>query len=358
MDFFNNNLQEEEKRDQAFQTVVAHRDLLHLAIKRKQPPTYENAFGLINEYSPDLYKEVTELLTKKNESDLVKYYKESAEIQSDTEGVEITALDLIEKEIDKLNDLVEKNPSKKTIARRLIEHQIARENLNPVHLTENRILNRDYSKVDRSDYATKYFEDDNFTDYKLQDNNFLRIRFLHPDKPEHITGTDLIYEQYDLVNQKVRFVFLQYKIWEKGILYMSQNSGLREQMHKMKSCLCDNGFCKSYEGKKFPNEYRLPYCSGFIRPTDKLQDANSKLMSTGFHVPLCRAIEIAEEHNKIDKNLIKGQSFNSGIFEELFNTNMIGSRWLDIEELDSFYFNNSIFSNTNRIKLYATETKE
>jgi hypothetical protein len=360
MSYFNNeSIPEEERRDKAFQTIVAHRDLLQLAIKKSQPPTYENAFGLINEHSPELYKEIINLLTKKNESDLVKYYKETAEIQTTDSGKEVTALELIEKEITRLNDLLEKDSTKKTIVRRLIEHQVARENLRPVHLTENRILNRDYSKVDRSDYASKHFENDNFIDYKLQNKDILRIRFLHPDKPEHITGTDLIYEQYDLLNQKVRLVFLQYKIWEKGILYMSQNSGLKEQMARMKTYICDNNICKSYDGKKFSDKYRLPYCTGFIRPTDKIQDSESKLMSSGYHLPLCKAIEIAEANDKIDRELIRGQSFTSGIFEELFNSNMIGSRWLDLEELNDFYTKNKIFDiSSDRIKLYAIEMKE
>ncbi len=359
MSYFNDEkIPLEERRDKAFQTIVAHRDLLHLAVKKKQPPTYENAIGLMYEHSPNVYNDVIQLLTKKNESDLVKYYKETAEIQSEESEKKIEAIDLIEEEIVRLEKLLEINPTKKTIQRRLIEHQVARENLNPIHLTENRILNRDYSKIDRTDYASKHFENDNFIDFKLQDKNILRIRFLHPDKPEHITGTDLIYEQYDLVNSKVRVVFLQYKIWNKGVLYMSQNQGLKEQMIKMKSYICDNEFCKSYEGKKFPSKYRLPYCTGFIRPTDRIQDSDSKLMSTGYHVPLCRAIEMSENHDRIDRKLIKGQSFTSGIFEELFNSNMIGSRWLDIEEIDNFYAANKIFEKSDRIKLYAIEMKE
>jgi len=353
--FSNESIPEDQRRNIAFQTVVVHRDLLQLANKQKQPPTYDNALALLHDVSLEAFKEVNKLVTSKNESELIRYYRDIAEINTIEGKIEITALDLIEEEIKKLEYLLKKDPSKKTIKSKLLEHKVAKEKLEPIRLTENRILNRDYSRVDRSDYATKCFEDDHFTDFKLNNKDILRIRFLHPDHDEHITGADLIYEQYDLKNEKGRFVFLQYKVWEKGVLYMSQNKNLAEQMEKMRAMVCDQGYCCSKDGAMYSNRYRLPYCSAFVRPTDKIQVNDSKLMSSGYHLPLCASIQLAGEFGKIAKEQMKGQSFSSKIFEELFNENMLGSRWMSIDEMEEFYRNSNIFNSVDRIKLYARE---
>ncbi|MBK8367666.1 MAG: hypothetical protein IPL10_09665 [Bacteroidetes bacterium] len=353
--FSNEEVSEEQRRNIAFQTIVAHRDLLQLANKRSTPPTYENALGLLNEIAPDLYEQFTVLLSRKNDSELVQYFKDLAEIKSKESGKEISAIDLIERQIETLQDLHDKDTTKGTVTKRLLEHRVAREKMEPVRLTENRILNRDYSKADRTTYADKLFDDDFYTDYKLKNKNILRIRFLHPDNDEHVTGADLIYEQYDLKNDLVRFVFLQYKVWEKGTIYVSQSTNLEEQMDKMKTVLCDNNLCVCPENETLNKKNRLPYCSGFIRPTDRIQENDSKLMSTGYHLPLCRAIELAGEYGKIEKDSIKEQSFKSHIFEELFNDNMIGSKWIAVKTLEEVYEKNQIFKKSDRIKLYALE---
>ena len=359
MSFFTNeDLPEEIRRNLAFQTLIAHRDLLQFANKTKQPPTYENAIGLLNQLAPEIYSEVTSLLTKKNESELIHYFKELAEIKTKETGTQISAMELMDKQIETLQNLHAQDPSKKSVSNRLLQHQIARAQMEPVRLTENRILNRDYNNVDRSDYASELFQNDQFKDFKLKKDNYLRIRFLHPDAYEHITGADLIYEQYDTENELVRFIFLQYKTWEEDVIYVSQARNLDAQMAKMKALLCDNGYCNCSNGHNHPLKYRLPYCSGFVRPTDKLQENDSKLMSSGYHVPVCKAIELSGEYGKISKADIKEQSFGSSIFEELFNDNMIGSRWIPIDELKNLYASNEIFADTDRIILYAQEHKK
>lgn len=360
MSFFSDKeIEEHKRRNIAFQTLIANRELLQLATKKNQPPTYESALGLLNELSPVIYNEITQLLTKKNDSELIQYFKDQAEILSKEQQTEITSIELIESEISRLEHLHEQDKTKKSLTTKLLQHRVAREQMEPVRLTENRILNRDYSKVDRSDYAHKYFENDHFTDFTLDDGEILRIRFLHPDAYEHVTGADLIYEQFNLETEMIRFIMLQYKTWENGVMYVSQAANLEAQMTKMKKLLCDRDYCCGSNDTNHANtQFRLPYCSGFIRPTDKLQENNSKLMSSGYHLPLCKAIELAGEYGKITKSDIKGKSFSSNLFEELFNDNMVGSRWIKISEIDDFYAENNIFSDTNRILLYAQEHRK
>jgi hypothetical protein len=53
----------------------------------------------------------------------------------------------------------------------------------------------------------------------------------------------------------------------------------------MKFFTCDKNFCNSASSE---NSYRFPCCSGFLRPTDKLQNADQKFISTGEHLPICK----------------------------------------------------------------------
>lgn len=356
MSFFSNSkINEESRRNLAFQTIVAHRDLLQIANKRNQPPTYENALGLLNELAPDLYNDFIELLSRKNKSELVQYFTDLSEIKSKEAAREITPIELIERQIKTLQELHDQDPSKKTVTKRLMEHLVAREKMDLVRLTENRILNRDFNQVSRESYSDKLFQDDFYSDYKLKNSNILRIRFLHPDTDEHVTGADLIYEQYDLTKNKVRFVFLQYKTWDKDVIYTSSTANLVPQLEKMTNLLCKNKLCHSSAGNKTSNKYRLPYCSAFLRPTDKVQNSDSKLISSGYHLPICNALKLIESEGKIEKKMIKEESFSSHIFEELFNSNMVGTRWIETEDLEKIYEENKIFKKSDRIKLYAQE---
>ena len=351
---------EDEKRNLAFQTVVGMRDALSLATKKQQPPTYEQALTIINDLAPDLYNDVCKLISAKNDNDIVKYYREEAHIQSVISGIDIKPEDLISEEIDRLTKLKKEAKLPKNEIR-LFESRIASlyvglENLKPRELTENRILNRDYSKVDRSHYfAEQYFENDFYIDYELPFKKTLRLRLLHPDRPEHVTGADLIYEQYNHEKNKVRFIFLQYKTWDKGVIYFSQHENLKPQLGKMKSSLCDKGFCEKPDKIEIIEKFRFPYCCGFLRPTDKLQNQDSKMISSGLYIPVCNVLEMYENAKKLEKSSLKQNTLSHKHFEELFNQNIIGSRWLDVDEVEDFYKEKEIIQHKDSIKIFARE---
>lgn len=356
----NGNLSEDESRDIAFQTIVGMRDALSLATKKQQPPTYEQALDIFYDLDVDLYNDVCKLISGKNDNDIVKYFREEAKLKSIIENKQFEPEELINQEIERLNLLKAKaNLPKdeiKFIQRRVAQLYSGLENLKPRNLSENRILNRDYSKIDRSHYfAEKTFENDFYVDYELPSDRILRIRLLHPDAPEHVTGADLIYEQYDLENDKVRFVFLQYKTWDEGVIYFSNPKNLIPQLEKLKATLCDSGFCRKPDKEEIIEKYRFPYCCGFLRPTDKLQNSDSKMISSGLHLPICRVLESVETTNKLEKRILKTNSLNHKHFEELFNLNIIGSRWLDLEEVEDFYREKKIIQNEDTIKIFARE---
>jgi hypothetical protein len=186
---------------------------------------------------------------------------------------------------------------------------------------------------------------DSFIGYRLPFDRTFRIRLLHPDKPEHLTGADLVYELYDSGLNRVRLVLLQYKMWSGEQLSVDDRA--RRQMDKLRACVCNADFCAGPKGDAHSlAPYRMPYCTAFLRPTDKLQSPDQRLVSRGLHVPLCAALEAISSRRKggevIRRVDVNGQSVSQRVFEELFNRGMLGSRPLTVSEVQEFYRRNAI----------------
>jgi len=352
--FSNENFSEDERRDLAFQTVNAIRESVTLAKNSTLPITYEFAFSIIYDLNQDLYHSIVNLLVSKNENEIVKYYKEKAEGLSTVNEL-IEPVDLIQKELDELEIILTKKSENNTyLKKRKFGLVSAKEYFTPRTQSEHKSLNHDFYLRTRDDYFGKpLYETDNFKDYKISKGKVLRLRLLHPDKDEAILGVDMVYEHFDLQNKRVRFAHMQYKTWNNNVLYESSSSNMRAQLEKMKSNICDSNFCKGPEGNR--GEYRFPYCSAFLRPTSKLQNADSKLITTGFHVPLCQTLALLEKEGKLTKQTIKDKSIKGNIFEELFISNIAGSRWISIDLLEDFYEAKGINSNLNSIRIHAQE---
>jgi hypothetical protein len=179
---------------------------------------------------------------------------------------------------------------------------------------------------------------------------------LHPDKPEHILGADLVYEQFNVETEKLRLAILQYKTWDKGVLYINSSNGSEAQLLKLKKHLCDNNFCSAPQHLDGLFDYRFPYCCAFLRPTDKIQNSDSKMISHGIHIPVCSALQIKSENgNKIEKSQIRHATLTHEVFENLFNHSFIGSRWISMTEVEEFYRDKKILESDQFIKLYAKE---
>lgn len=169
-------------------------------------------------------------------------------------------------------------------------------------------------------------------------------------------GADLIYEQYDVETEKMRIAVLQYKTWNNGVLYLNQSNNIESQLSKLKNNLCNGGFCKQPFHLEGQLDYRFPYCCAFLRPTDKLQNSDSKMISHGIHIPVCSALQIKQDNeNKIEKKLIRHSTLTHEVFENLFNHSFIGSRWVAIDEIEHFYQSKAVLNDEQSLKLYAKE---
>ncbi len=359
-----NQVPTEARNELAFQMVVAMRDTINIAKKKGHKSTYENSIQLFNDFSPELYDAIVTCLPQRNLSDEAKLFKAKAEALSKERGKPVNALELLNEDIELYKQLKEKvnsdSEEHKLFRNKIGSLESLRKSLVPRKLTENRILIRDTSKADRRDFGAKFLtETDFYIDYTLTDEKYLRIRLLHPDEQEHMTGADLVYEQHNLKTGLIRIIMLQYKIWEDGILYFSKAKNLDNQIKKLQNCMCNCDYCTAPKQIDELNWFRFPHCAAFLRPTDKLQEQNEKLVSSGIHIPVCMIDKLKEiENGKISKNKVRYQSLTHELFEILFNKEFIGSRWMKESEVESFYKTNKILQSDESIILYAREVKE
>lgn len=317
--------------------------------------TYDAALEIGGELYPELLGEENSLLRRERQSATAKEFMQKAKLKSIQQNKEITALSLLKEEINDLESLINLETEKRRndqLKLRLKKLRKAENELSKVKHTEHQLIARDAYNVKRN--APVLFNGQAVKDYELSNQNNLRIRILHPDKPEHITGADLIYEHHNIHNEEVSIVFIQYKIWERKQMYMS-DPRMKKQLEKLKSKTCDKGLCEYHNN----TEYRFPYCSSFLRPTDALQSANQTLISSGEHLPICKINAVTRKGARgadiITYRSIKDSSISGLLFEELFNREKIGSKRMNYKELKEFYEEIEIVKSEESVIIYAQE---
>ena len=356
--FSEESLEENERRNDAFQLLCGIREAVSIAKRTQQAIPYKRALELVYDISPDLHKELSSLLTKANESELVKYYKQKADLISKETGKIIFAEELISNDLEEEKKLYELGNDANLIQKRIFELEAALEYFQPEDISENFILNHDFTLQSKHPFfEKKIYDTAKVKDYKLNGNRILRLSLLHPDKAERIIGSDLVYEQFDLKTNRVRFIHLQYKTWNNNVLYFS-NGNINDQIEKLDKNLCKSGYCHNESGKKYSENYRLPYCSAFLRPTNFLTKPDSTLISSGIHLPICMVNKIKQNDNKISSKNVIGKNIGHKVFEELFIDNIIGSNWITFDQLERFYNEKGITSETARIRVHAQEVIE
>ncbi|EDP95079.1 hypothetical protein U8527_08625 [Kordia algicida OT-1] len=352
----------------------ALRGILKIATRgNNNKTTYKKVQEVGSKLSPDILGENNSILYRNNKSMTAKAFLQKARLQSYLEEKEISAVKLITEEIDSIEILIKKkfdNSPNKELKARLTRLKNAKKELSSsnddtrktfavieessqVKRSEYTLINRDSFKVDRN--VKPLYRGDITVDYYLSNGNILRIRSLHPDKLEHITGADIIYECHDQDTKKISLAFLQYKIWRNKKLYLKDDR-LQKQISKITNNTCNKGICKC---KTNDEAYRFPFCSGFLRPTDEIQDPNAYFISTGYHLPIC-LIEKATRKGMYDgeyisQESIKKHSVSSQLFEELFNNKKIGSKSMTPEELNQFYSEINVDELNDTVIIYAQE---
>jgi len=342
-------------------TLSAVRGMVKLAAKGDlAKATYDSALELGGELYPALLGPDASILRRERESDTAKEYRQKARLKSIKHGTDVTALALLQADISELRDLLtisktDKNDRAKVdqLKRRLAIFVAAEAELNPVPHTENQLIFRDALSVERT--VPAMHSGQAFRDFELPDSNILRVRVLHPDKPEHITGADIIYERHSPSEEKASIVVVQYKIWEDKKLLLT-DSRMLDQLTRLKAFTCGKEVCNSDDAT---NIYRFPCCAAFLRPTDRLQRPDQSFISTGEHIPICRIDDACTKSVQgkplLEYKRMRDISLSSEMFEQLFNKGKIGSRWLTYDELFELYSEHSIANDESTVVIYAQE---
>ncbi len=343
---------ERERLDLEWITLSAIRDVIRISTNGDTSQgSYRKAIALGEKITPDILGSDVSLLRQSRELDLTKEFRQKARYKSMALGQNITPLDLVIEEIDEYKSYLkvakDDRDKKETdkLENRLKKLYEVKDEIEPSAKSENQLIFRDALMVDRG--MPVLFESVNCKSFQIDSESTMTIRVLHPEKPEHITGTDLIYEMYNKERNTVTLAFIQYKIWEDRKLYLSDER-MSKQIQRMRYFLCDKGVCFSSEDWRENGEYRFPACSAFLRPTDKLQSSTQKLYSTGEYLPICFIDKCKTTGSRgglmLDFKSIRRQSVSQKLFENLFNQNKLGSRELTLDELASLYKGASILS--------------
>ncbi|KYG72824.1 hypothetical protein [Roseivirga echinicomitans] len=324
----------------------AIRDMFGMAKGKK--PSYSETIQRAQDIEPEVFHDDIGLIKQNKDPKIVRQYSQLAAAEGES------PVKLISDDINRLR-ISKRNSQSETDA---IDRRIKRLNkaLNyfesqQMMFTENEILMRDFNIP--SDMPILREAYGKHKDYQLNDNKLLRVRFAHPGKVEQALGCDLIYEVYDHATDKIRFVHIQYKLWDGDALYWSQATNLDDQLKRMTREICSKGYC---DGSSY--EYRCPHCSAFLRPTDRLVDQYSPLKSSGFHLQICD-LDSYTKMGRRDKILyradIEDSTLSSNTFDELFKKNFIGSRWLVKSEVDKIYKGLITNDHADSFTLHATE---
>lgn len=345
--------------------INASKELLSM-VKPNANIQYNDAIKFAKENIPEILTETKIGKGRLTKSDKLKdKFLQEAEALSRRDNKSYSYNELIENRIAELTNLIkvykpnEKEPSQ--LKEELRNLKVIQNNENTSYygfekITENQAIIND-AFADRLDKRSinKYSGKANIY-ANHSDGSKFRIEILHPNPTEAILGADLIYEQYNITNDKVRIVAIQYKMWENEVLYFSQAGNLKDQLKKMDKFFCKNKFCQDQNGSNQGSEtYRLPFCAAFLRPTDKLHDPN-KLLTSGYHVPICKIDSIINKTTKTDKleyDLVKNTALKADTFEELFKYEMVGSPWIETEALEDFFKVNKILEPKQKIILHA-----
>lgn len=327
---------------------------------RGSDSTYQRALAVGRELAPTLFDPEFGVLAAGQEPSLVREYRQRAGAQSKLQRRDISPLELIQTSIEELEALSRASGSgeRDQLQRAINERLRARDYLDERRFSEHQLLQRDVFQASRPELPVPPQALPGAVEYLLPLSRVLRLRLLHPDRPEHTTGADLIYEFCEGKQRVVRLAFVQYKIWDGRSLLFSEAGGLPEQLDRLDRICCRTGLCHIEAECSPPAGYRLPYCASFLRPTDRLQSPDSTMLSSGTHVPVCvaRTLPLGEAGGRILRHdRMRDRSVSQRSFEELFNRGLLGSRWLSYEAVEEPYREHGLFSVNDRIVVYAQE---
>jgi hypothetical protein len=341
-DFLESELPENEARlDNEWLLVSAIREGLSIGRRRALP--YREAVQYAIQLAPELIS-ADSLIAPGFESELPTFYRAKAAAQTRVSNQAITPFELASADLRDLESIRSgaSERERPVLDSRMAELRRVLEELSVSTWTETQAILHDRESPPSVEGVRLPVtgRGQGYTEFEMPTGRMLRTRVFHPDPPEWRSGVDLIYENYWVRRSTlfVRIAALQYKRWDGNAIYLSQDPRIATQMDRAIATFCDSGFCKPSSDKA---GYRLPHCSAFLRPTDRVQRKRGWQATKGWHVPICAA-KRALAHTRaatgiIRREAIRNSSVTQGVFEVLFGREMIGSDWLEARVLEQLY---------------------
>lgn len=350
----------DERVNSEWVALNAFRELLKLSTKGSvAKSTYDEALEFGGDLYPALLGHETSLLRRAKESDTARLYRQRARLKGQAEGRSIHPMELIDPEIEELEQLLAHAKATKDkgqvdqLKNRLKTLRSTKDEIAPGPHSENQLIMRDTAAFPLGLPGMETGK--GYRSFRLPDGHSLRVHLLHPDKPEHVSGADVLYERHQEGSDVASLVFVQYKIWEKQTLALT-DPRLHKQLTKLKAIACDSGLC-THESDGAP--YRFPHCAAFLRPTDKLQHANQKLISSGEHLPICRIQECTKINRfgtpVLEYKSIRSTSLSGEAFEYMFTYDKLGSRPVQYGQLGDLYEKLRISADPDHLVIHAQE---
>jgi hypothetical protein len=337
--------------DAEWLVVSALRGSLNLALGPGGEATYAEALALGEKVAPALLNRKESVLFREQESEFAKYYRELAAVQSKPRKP-VSPVELIDEEIRRHENLLGRAREGRDheIRKHLRELRDARDELAPTRQTETRILQgivNTYRKLPWTERGN------GCTEVRLSEERALRLRVLHPEISEGLTGADIIFEHYDKELERARIVAMQFKLWDGRSLY--HNERLNAQLDRLNATFCSKGWC--HEGGEGRRWYRFPFCAAFLRPTDQLQAKTSRLSTSGYHIPICLLRELWQETRRgglmLHADILRRAAVAHRAFDDLFHAEFLGSRWINWPELEALYREHRVLEPSETAKIHV-----
>lgn len=326
----------QHSRNLAFQLLISIRDMLYIALRKPFPPSYEQSFNLLKHISPQLYAEARYFIKSRNESDIIGYFREEANLQSAVRKKVVTAEDLIKKEIKRLQRLRHKSnipdDEIKHILQRVAWLNSGLENLESVGNIPRDVTLPLLLEQYKNSFLFESCFDENFRDFLIANKRVIRVRLLTPELNLINKGVELVYEKYDEARNRSKLFVFSYISWSGGSFSDEDHNDMYKRLTLTKELICNRNICRAEN-----RGYRFPCCSSFLRITDQLPNKDSKLVSSSLLIPNCGIMEMFGQNNNINRKRIKITSIKLKMFSEMYYLGLIGSEYIEENLVERFY---------------------
>jgi hypothetical protein len=318
-----------ERLDVEWLTIVALREGVSLALRDVGSATYRDTLRLGELLAPVLFHRDRSLLARQWES------TEAQECRGIADAENISFEDAVRKQIRTYESWISTSATEhhKALRNKLLKYKKVLQETRTREFYEGEVIWRDFDGGLKLPFSRPEV---GYREFVLPSNRVMRIRIVHETKVEDINGADLIYEHHWLEKEMLKVAAVQFKIMRKE-RYVPKSKDLRDQIRRMTTNFCNGQPCMQPNPSGDRRIFRLPFCSAFLRATNKLQSTDAATISTGYYLPICRVRQVWENGEEISQNTLQGEAISFRVFEELFNTNILGSSWLTYHDIERIY---------------------